>query len=586
MGVKLIKEVLFYLSPRKRLELCFIFILMIIASLFELISIGSVYPFIQAIVSPGSLGGNKYVALYLSSFQFNQNVDLMLLITLIFGLLIFFASLIRIGLLWLNTSISYSLGTEISSLSFRYCLYENYDIHASRNSVEIIKEVSMRATNVILTINSFLTLLSSSVILLLILAGLLFLSPKIAIISFLIFSIAYVTLIFFIKKKLYSNSQIIDKQSSSFLKVVQQSLGGIKEIIISHSQEFFYQKFLESDTNLRRTLGVNQFIAHSPKYFMEGFGILVIIFLAYYLSAVKGSANTLPFLGVIAISAQRILPLFQQIYSSWSNIQGGKASLFETIKQLKNSEDNYFKRYSIKKKKIVFCRSIKFNKVSYCYIKGKDFVLDGASFKIRKGQKVFIVGKSGAGKSTLVNLLLGIIKPTSGEILVDNHILNDHVIECWQKNLAYVSQQPFLLNDTIAANIAFGMNDKDIDFGRLNEAIIKAELTDFVDSKTSGINFLVGENGVNLSGGQRQRVAIARALYKNVSLLIFDEATSSLDVKTEKEILNTILNLGNSITVIIITHRISAIDKNHKVFYLKNGLVDEITSADEILHFI
>jgi ATP-binding cassette subfamily B protein len=316
---------------------------------------------------------------------------------------------------------------------------------------------------------------------------------------------------------------------------------------------------------------------------MESLGIVLIAGLAYYLfNQPDGASKAIPILGVLALGAQKMLPIMQQSYQAWSSIQGSYASLQDTLLLLNQPlPSNTFNKEILK---IDFNRDIRFDKVTFRYHSDFHNVIKHLSLSIRKGDRIGIVGATGSGKSTMIDILMGLLEPTSGALKVDGKAINKKNVRGWQRRIAHVPQVIFLSDTTIAENIAFGIDRKDIDFDRVSDAAYKAELQDVLDKLPNKFNTIVGERGVRLSGGQRQRIGIARALYKNADILVFDEATSALDNKTEESVIKSIEALGKEITVIMIAHRITTLKKCTKIIELADGKIVNICSYRDIIN--
>jgi ABC-type bacteriocin/lantibiotic exporter with double-glycine peptidase domain len=232
-------------------------------------------------------------------------------------------------------------------------------------------------------------------------------------------------------------------------------------------------------------------------------------------------------------------------------------------------------------KQLNFNKYFKFSKVSFSYNKDSKPIINNLSFKIYKGEKIGIVGQTGIGKSTLIDLIMGLLKPTDGKILVDDELIDQHKTKLWQLKIAHVPQNIFLVDGSILENIVFSVNNEDIDYKMLNNSIDMSEMKNFIENLPKGYHTIVGERGIKLSGGQRQRIAIARAIYKSKRLLVFDEATSSLDDRTEKLIGNSLENLDKEITIIMVAHRLSSLKKCDRIFHLTPNGLDIYNSYDE-----
>ena len=315
---------------------------------------------------------------------------------------------------------------------------------------------------------------------------------------------------------------------------------------------------------------------------MEALGISLIAILAYTLSlGDKGLNSTLPTLGVIALSAQRLLPALQQVFSSWANISGNKSQLADTIDLL--DQPVQVEQLNRSPEPLIIQSEICFKDVRFRYNKDSPWILDGFNLTIPRGATVGFVGSTGSGKSTTLDLLMGLLMPTRGELLVDGQLISGDRIRAWQKSIAHVPQSIYLADTDLAQNIAFGMPLGSIDMVRVRQAASEAQIAAFIESQSKGYKAIVGEQGIRLSGGQRQRIGIARALYKKASVLVLDEATSALDNTTEQMVMDTINELNNDLTILIIAHRLTTVRRCDFIVEMEQGRVVATGTYDELL---
>jgi ATP-binding cassette subfamily B protein len=305
---------------------------------------------------------------------------------------------------------------------------------------------------------------------------------------------------------------------------------------------------------------------------MEAFGMVLIAALAYGLSRQTGGiAAALPVLGALALGAQRLLPALQQAFGAWATIIGSQESLNDIMTLLDQPLPE--EAGTASPPPLSFSQSIRFDSVRFRYAPEAPWVLDGLSLTIPKGARVGFVGATGSGKSTMLDLLMGLLHPIDGAILVDGEALRGARLRAWQRNIAHVPQSIYLADSTVAENIAFGVPREAIDMERVRSAARKAQIAEFVESKPQGYDSFVGERGVRLSGGQRQRIGIARALYKEASVLVLDEATSALDNATERSVISSIEGLDRNLTILLIAHRLSSVQRCDMIVELNHGRV-------------
>ena len=581
--IKLIRRLWWHITPHRRRQFLLLLILMFLASLAEIISIGAILPFLGVLTEPSRVFNHALAQPFIHFMGITQAQQMLLPLTIAFGLAALVAGGIRLLLLWANTRLSYATGADLSISIYRRTLYQPYAVHCGRNSSEIINGISSKTVNAISTISHALNILSSSVILIAILIALLSVNPFIALSAFGGFGLIYVAIIRLTKNQLAINSARISRESTHVIKSLQEGLGGIRDVLIDGSQATYCQIYRNADIPLRRAQGNNSFIGLSPRYGMEALGMLLIAALAYSLATQSdGIAKAIPTLGALALGAQRLLPILQQAYSSWTGIQGGKTSLQDTL-ELLNQPLPYFADQPIPNP-LAFNSRIQIKQLSFRYDPQSQDVLKDINLTIARGGRIGFIGATGSGKSTLLDITMGLLVPTSGVLEIDGQALNPFNFRAWQAHIAHVPQAIFLTDSTIEENIAFGVPVEQIDHKRVRNAAQQAQLSDTIESWPKQYKTFVGERGVRLSGGQRQRIGIARALYKQADVIIFDEATSALDNETEQAVMEAIHGLSKNLTILIIAHRLSTLKDCTSIVELSSGGISRIGSYEEIVN--
>jgi ABC-type multidrug transport system fused ATPase/permease subunit len=367
------------------------------------------------------------------------------------------------------------------------------------------------------------------------------------------------------------------------IQAIQEGLGGIRDVLVDNSQPVYIKKFARLDKILRDAQATNALIAVAPRFVVEALGMIFIVGLALFLNAANGTlASSLPVLAVLALGAQRLMPLLQQVFSTWANVMSNRAMFLGAVDLLRRPVPERFEAQR-NIAPMPMEKSLRFKRVSFRYSNDLPDVLQDISIEIPHGSWVGFVGKSGSGKSTLTDLVMGLLQPTAGSILVDGVALNEANVLSWQKQLAHVSQHIFLSDGSIVENIAFGVAPGLVDQQRVREACREAELEDLIQSLPDGYDSVIGERGVRLSGGQRQRIGIARALYKRASVLVLDEATSALDDVTEARIIEAVQRLGRKYTVLMIAHRLSTLRDCDMIYRLDQGRIVQQGSYGDVI---
>ena len=504
--------------------------------------------------------------------------------TLIFIIAAIFSGIMRLILLWTQTRFAYAIGADISISVYRHSLYLPYSSHVAMNSSEFISGITNKTalvvTQVILPI---LLIISSSIILIAIFIVLLTINPLIAIIATLGFSATYGFILFLTRKKLLIDSENISKKSNQLIQSLQEGFGGIRDVIIDGTQEAYCKIFREVDLPLRKAQAGITIIGQTPRFIVEAFGITIIAIVAYYLAmSAEGIGNAIPLLGIFALAAQRLLPLLQQIYSSWTSIIGCSALLKDILFYLNKALPEH---YNLPQPSLIkFDNYISLQNLDFRYSPDGPSIIKGFSCRINKGEKVGLIGTTGSGKSTLIDIIMGLIIPEDGQLYIDDNLITAKNYRSWQLHISHVPQNIFLADTTILENIAFGIPLAEIDHKLVYECAKKAQIFETIESWSLKFNTLVGERGVKLSGGQRQRIGIARALYKQTDVIIFDEATSALDNQTELKVINSIFNLNPDITILMIAHRLTTLRNCSQIIELEDGKVLRCGSFNEIIN--
>ena len=535
-------------------------------AMLEVFSLGMVIPFLGVLLNNSYVIDLPILGNFFNYLVFSYDINLSVLISLIFVFAAIVVALSRIYLLRFNALFTVTLGSNFSIRVFRNYLSTDYSDHIKKNSSDILAEIKEKVDlTVFAVLLPALNLFSSLLIAISIIIFLFYINFFIAFIVSIIFLPIYLFVVYKSKRSLHNNSLLIQEKQPKTIKIIQESIGSIRDIILNQNNNFYLDKFRNPDYILRLAQAKNVIIASFPRYVLECVGIVLIaLFALLALLISKNLIDFIPILGALALGAQRILPLLQTVFANWASIQGYGTSAFDVLKNLHENEDKIHLSKLILKP-FPFKKSIEFKNVSFRHNENKNETIKDINFKINKGDKVAIIGKTGSGKSTLIDLISGLLRPSSGQIYIDNKRLTLKNIKKWQQNIALVPQTIFLSDETILENVCIGLELKNIDFDKFKSSINSSHLSTFIDSLPNGHKTLVGERGVKLSGGQRQRIGIARALYKNKKVIIFDEATNALDEKTEQIIMNNLKKLSPDTTLIIISHRPKTVSFCNKV---------------------
>ncbi|MDC0181919.1 ABC transporter ATP-binding protein/permease [Candidatus Thioglobus sp.] len=571
-----------HLSRSRRRQFLLLMGLMLISAFAEVISLGAVLPFLGVLVAPDQVFSHPVVADVAQAWGITSADQLVLPLTVAFAAAALIAGAIRILLLWASTWLAYASGVEISIEVYRRTLYQPYRVHVARNSSEVISGIISKVGGAVNILSYMLILISSTVLTVAIMLTLLAIDAMVASMAAVGLGVSYMLITWISRRRLHRNSQRIAHEQTQVVKALQEGLGGIRDVLLDGTQPVYCNIYHKADQPLRWSQGNNTFISQCPRYIMEALSMVLIAALAYALSSrVGGISTALPVLGALALGAQRLLPALQQIYGSWATIAGSHASLADTIELL--DQPLPAEHLQPAPAPLQIQQDIRFNDVRFRFTRDGPWVLDGLNLNILKGARVGFVGSTGSGKSTTLDLLMGLLMPTEGELLVDGHPISGNRVMAWQRSIAHVPQNIYLGDSTLAENIAFGVPPDAIDIDRVQQAARQAQIADFIESSPQGYQACVGERGIRLSGGQRQRIGIARALYKKASVLVFDEATSALDNATEQSVMDAIEELSSNLTILLIAHRLSTVRRCDTIVELEQGQVVAQGTYEQLL---
>ena len=575
------KKVLQILTPKERNELKIIFILMIIGMLFETFGIAIIIPFISFLVDGNFI--EKYPQLKpLVESLGNPSQETLVFIALgLFLLFYILKNLYLIFLTWTQTKFSSKTLANLSNRLFQLYLSQPYIFHLNNNSATLIRNIIGETFSFgKFSLQTTLSLFSELFVLIGILTLLMILQP---IGTLVIFSI----IVFFgglyyglTKKKILFWGKKRQELDGKRMQHLQQGLGGIKAIKLSGLEKNFLSLY-KNDTNISTQLNQKlSFLNEVPRFLIEIIMMTGLIALVVTIIIVDGSTeNVLSSIGLFGMAAFRLMPSFNRIMYALQNMKYGTPIVDLLYKDLTTLEKEQIAPSTQKQS---FQNKIEIENIVYFYPNSDKSVLKDISLSIKKGESIGFIGQSGAGKSTMADIILGLLTPKSGDIRVDNQSIYSN-LQAWQKNIGYVPQSIFLTDDSLRRNIAFGLNDNEIDDKQVWNVLKLAQLDEFVKEQPEGLNTFVGEQGVKLSGGQKQRIGIARALYHNPEILLLDEATSALDNQTEASFMSMINNLHGDKTIIIIAHRLSTIEKCDRVYKFDKGEIVKSGSYIEVI---
>jgi ABC-type multidrug transport system fused ATPase/permease subunit len=577
------RKVLFIMSNRHKNSLAILALLIFIGMLFEIVGLGVIMPIIGLLTNPKSIYNYKITNVIFTNLG-NPSNDNIIIISMSFLASFYLVKAVYLTFLnWKQSAFSSEFTAYISHKLYRGYMYMPYVNHLERNSAILIRNIQTEVsiftslTQSIIFLSSEISVIGGVIILLV------SLEPTGTLLIGLFLALA-IFLYYIISKKFIT---VWGQKRQEFTGVISQNLmqglGGIKDIKLIGKEDYFLKEFKQKNEYLSNINSKINTTDQLPRLFLEFVAVASVSGLIIIMVISNKPVNhIIPVLGIFVAATFRMIPSINKIMFSSQRIVYSMPVLdllYDEFKMFSNMP-------SIKSDvstSVTFKNEISIKSLNFKYKTSESYALTNINFKIKKGESIGIVGESGSGKSTLVDILLGLLEPTSGDIIVDNTILCYNNINSWQNTVAYVPQTIYLTDDTLKNNIALGEIDEEINEVNLNNAINDAQLFNFINTLSEGVNTKVGERGVRLSGGQRQRIGIARALYRNAQILVFDEATSALDNETEQSVMSAIDNLNGIKTLIIIAHRLTTVKNCSKIIEIKNGLIVKEGNPDTIL---
>ena len=554
------------LTRSERKKSIFLVLYLLIGAGLELLSVGILIPLIEVLTQSNLRARYPIFETYFPNFS-DQLIVITVLISVV---LIFLLKEIFLGFsLWAQRGYVAKLETRFQTELFSRYLYNRYDFHLTQNSSFLMRNILNSNNFIDNVIDPLFILLTDGFVALLLCTALILIDPLSMALTIGLVSMVAIAFHKFSKTRIEIWGVERQKMQSIRIQQINETFGGIKEVTLLGRDRFFKQKFESNINQLSRINRKFSTIIVIPRLYLELLSITGLAVLVTSMLAMGRTPNSmLPILGLFAGGAFRLMPAINRITFAFQSFRmGGPVIQLMTDHMNQKPIDQIGTTVH---PSIEFQKSIQFKSLTYKYEGSDDPALEDLSFEIIKGSEIGIIGSTGAGKSTFVDVLLGLLSPTSGQVLVDGIDISRQV-RGWQDLIGYVPQTIFLTDSSIEANIALGIVEDEIDYSKIDRALELAQLKTFVETLPNGKKTMVGERGVRLSGGQRQRIGIARALYNDPPILVFDEATSALDEETEMEILVGLKKLSGRKTTIMITHRSAALINCKQIYEIADG---------------
>ena len=578
----MLKKLLFILDAEEKKKSFVLTILVLINVILEMLGIGLLIPFLTLLTDAGenSLYFEKIGNYFPFIYNFNKADLIFLSLSSIFAVYLL-KTIFLSYITWYQSLFLYNLNANVAKKLFKNYLNQDYIFHLKTNSSRLVQNINTEVGNFVLSFFfSFIILITESLIVLGLSILLMIIEFKAFFSILVIFGVPSFLYIFFTRKRIKDmGSKRLVHQTLS-IKHIQQGLRNIKDLKVLGKEKEFYDYFKFHIENCTKIDGKIFFLKNIPRFNLELIAVTaLVIAIVFLLNSNYEISNILVIVGIFAAASLKILPSVNRITNLFVMMRYGYVSLEEIYKDLHlKTKENIYDKNNIENK-LQFTNYLKFKNIYYTYPENKEVVLNNINLEIKPNTTIGLVGESGSGKTTFIDLLIGILNPSKGEIIVDGKSISSNLRK-WQNNIGYIPQFIYLIDDSIKKNIAFGMKKEIIDINKIKSTLEISQMKNFVETLPNKIETNVGEFGVRLSGGQRQRIGIARALYNNPNLLVMDEATNSLDEETENEIMNSIYLMKGKKTILISAHKKSILEKCNVILKFDKGNITTVKSLN------
>jgi ATP-binding cassette, subfamily B, bacterial PglK len=584
--LKVVLALINVISIRRRYQLSLLLVLQIIGAVSELISIAAIVPFIESLTNPTRVFNMPQLAWLIDFMKITTDKELIIVTTIIFGLSLIYVNIIRILVLRFELMLSASIGADISTNVYSGSLFKSYSYYTKNSTGKLVSIITNDLGALLLVVNNTLKIITNLFIVIAILIGLLIYDPEVVFAVFLIISVFFIIILNLNKRKLVRYGETSTDNHHKIIKLVQESLGGIRDILMGGYQNEFIKIYNPLDRHMRIVRAKSTIIRTIPRYILEIIAaVVLVIAVLLFSSLANNDQGVLSLLALLAMAGSRLLPTMNMVYSSYAGIQNNHPAIIKALNSI-NIPDELYYQNDANNLSVVYgdisLKSIFFSYENNTNLKN-DWTLQNINVDIPVNSIIALVGETGSGKTTISDIILGLLHPSKGKLTVGGTLIDNDNILSWRTSVSHVPQSIYLSDASIKENIAFGVPIESIDFEKVKEVSKIACIDDFIKQRKKGFDEVIGENGVRLSGGQRQRIGIARALYRNPKLIVLDEATSSLDSTTELKVIQAIKKLSNEITIILLSHRLSTIKDVDKIYEVSDGSIINYGTFDEMI---
>ncbi len=569
-----IKKIFFLLTPYERKRAYLLLILTLIMALLDMIGVASILPFMAVMTNPSIIETNNFLNNVFQSSKeigINNEDQFLFFLGIIVFMLLVFSLTFKAFTHYVQVRFIQTRHYTISKRLVEGYLHQPYSWFLNRHSADLGKNILTEVGKVVGSgMKPLLELITKSMVAITLISLLVLTDPKLAFTVGFILGLSYWIIYKFTRSYLNKIGKETLKSNQSRFIAISEAFGAAKEVKVGGLEKTYIKRYSGPAKNLAANQAASSLISQLPRFALEAiaFGGIMILIL-YLMSQTGGIVNALPVISLYVFAGYRLLPALQNIYASSSRLSFVKASLDALTEDIRNLRPYHTNK---NEKLLTFSKEIVLKNIFYNYPNASITALKDINLKIPARNTIGFIGKTGSGKTTAIDIILGLLDPQQGKLQVDEKIITKENSKAWQRLIGYVPQHIYLSDDTVSANIAFGVNSNDINQNAVEKASKIANLHQFVlDELPNKYQTTIGERGVRLSGGQRQRIGIARALYHDPKLLVLDEATSALDNQTEQAVMDAVNNLNKDITIILIAHRLDTVKNCNIIFKLDKG---------------
>jgi ABC-type multidrug transport system fused ATPase/permease subunit len=577
-----IKNILSVLDKKTMRQYIGLQLVFFFSAFFQVAGIASIGPFISILSNPDIIQSNDILASLYQSLGFSSDTQFIFAVALASLMLILTSNTVAGLTKWLTFRFSVSLGSSLQRKIYRNFLFKDYLFHKTENYNRKIAVVGAQVPRfVYMLFQPFLLLTSQAFIVLLILIGLLVMDPLLACIAGGLIGGSYLVTYVVLRRKLAYHGAVISEKNDKVQRILSESFIGIKDVKLDSLESMYIERYSKINVRGLKSQAFIALAGELPRFVIESISFGAILILALVLLTTQDDiTSVVPVLSIYALAGYKLLPTLQQIYKALSSLSGHGSVAKTVLRNLQSTADDPSSvARSVSPMDI---HQVQLSNAEFSYGKESVPAVQDVSLTLARGEIYSLVGHSGSGKSTLADIVLGLLKLNSGDLIVNDRVLSDQQLGAFRKKVGYVAQIIFILEDSVINNVAFGVPEAEIDMDRVKQALTLANADEFVNELPNGIHSNLGQDGKLLSGGQRQRIGIARALYKQTDLLVLDEPTSALDMESEYKLMKTLNSLKKDLIILVISHRPASIKMSDKIILMSSGRLEDVGSYTEL----